>query len=89
MLIEHFGGGAPFRVRSYSGVRSKNDVYIEYASGESEYYDLVKDPYQMDNKAGTLAPALLARLSGRVAALRSCAGAACRGAEGTSADTVR
>jgi arylsulfatase A-like enzyme len=89
MLIEHFGGGAPFRVRSYSGVRSEKDVYVEYASGEKEYYDLVKDPYQMENTAGMLPPALLARLSGRVAALRNCAGAACRAAEGSSEKTAR
>lgn len=84
MLIEHFGGGAPFRVRSYTGVRSEEDVYIEYATGEREYYDLTTDPYQMENTVGHLPPALLAKLSGRVAALKNCAGPACRAAEGVA-----
>ena len=82
ILIEHFGGGAPFRVRSYTGIRSEKDVYVEYASGEKEYYDLVKDPYQMENRAAKLPPATLAKLSRRVAALKACAAAACRTAEG-------
>lgn len=85
MLIEHFGGGAPFRVRSYTGLRSETDVYVEYANGEKEYYDLRKDPYQMDNTAKSLSPETLARLSGRVAALKTCKGEGCRTAEGSQA----
>lgn len=84
ILIEHFGGGAPYRVRSYTGLRSEKDVYVEYASGEKEYYDLVKDPYQMENAAAKLPPATLARLASRVAAVKNCAAAACRAAEGTA-----
>ena len=84
ILIEHFGGGAPFRVRSYSGIRSESDVYVEYASGEKEYYDLAKDPYQMNNTARSLSAATLAHLSGRVAALKDCVSGSCRAAEGNS-----
>lgn len=82
ILIEHFGGGAPFRVRSYSGIRSEQEVYVEYVTGEKEYYDLVKDPYQLENQAASLSPALRSKLSARVAALKDCAAAACRAAEG-------
>ena len=82
ILIEHFGGGAPFRVRSYAGIRSEKDVYIEYASGEKEYYDLVKDPYQLENTAAKLPPATLEELSKRTAVLKACAAATCRAAEG-------
>ncbi len=84
ILIEHFGGGSPFRVRSYSGIRSETDVYVEYVTGEKEYYDLVKDPYQMENTAASRSPAALAKLSARVTALKKCAGAACRVAEGAA-----
>ncbi len=84
ILIEHFGGGAPFRVRSYSGTRSENQTYVEYVTGEKESYDLVNDPYQMENKAATLSPSALAKLSARVKALKACAAAACRAAEGVS-----
>jgi N-acetylglucosamine-6-sulfatase len=81
ILIEHFGGGSPFRVRSYSGLRSETDVYVEYASGEKEYYDLLKDPHQMENKARSLSPQKLGALSRRLAAMKSCSGAQCRAAE--------
>ena len=84
ILIEHFGGGAPFRVRSYSGLRAEKDVYVEYVTGETEYYDLVKDPYQMDSQPASLPPATLARLRGRVAAMKNSAAAACRAAEGST-----
>jgi arylsulfatase A-like enzyme len=84
ILIEHFGGGAPFRVRSYSGMRSENETYVEYVTGEKESYDLVKDPYQMENQAATLSPSALARRSERVKAFKICAAAACRAVEGVS-----
>jgi N-acetylglucosamine-6-sulfatase len=89
ILIEHFGGGSPFRVRSYVGARTEKDVYIEYATGEKEYYDLVADPFQMENRASSLAPAVLARLSARLAALRNCAAAACRAAESAPAPPAK
>lgn len=82
ILIEHFGGGAPFRIRSYSGVRTETAVYVEYASGEKEYYDLVKDPHQLQNVASSLPLSTLAKLSGTVAAFKNCAGTGCRTAEG-------
>lgn len=81
MLIEHFGGGSPFRVRSYSGIRSAGDLYVEYATGEKEFYDLAADPAQLVNRASELAPSRSARLAALVAALRSCRGSACRAAE--------
>jgi hypothetical protein len=69
-------------VRSYTGFRSEREVYLEYASGESEYYDLTKDPFQLANGAAALSPALTTKFKTRVAALKNCAAAACRAAEG-------
>ena len=89
MLIEHFGGGAPFRVRGYFGLRSKDAAYIEYATGEKEYYDLAKDPYQMENAAARLDAPTLARLRARVSALKDCRGRACRLGEGTASTEAR
>lgn len=89
MLIEHFGGGAPFRVRGYFGLRSREATYVEYATGEKEYYDLVKDPYQMENTAARLNPPTLAALRARVGALKDCKGASCRAAEGTATLAAR
>jgi hypothetical protein len=31
-------------------VRHQDEVYIEYESGETEYYDLKIDPYQLENR---------------------------------------
>ena len=89
ILIEHFGGGAPFRVRGYFGLRSTRATYVEYATGEKEYYDLVKDPFQMDNLASRLDTATLAALHARVTALKDCKGPACRTAEGTATLSAR
>jgi hypothetical protein len=89
MLIEHFGGGAPFRVRGYFGLRSREATYVEYATGEKEYYDLVKDPYQMENIAARLDAPTLAALRARVGALKDCKGASCRAAEGTATLAAR
>jgi N-acetylglucosamine-6-sulfatase len=48
-LIEHWGGidGVP----AYCGVRTEEYKYVEYQTGEEQLYDLVVDPYEMDNKA--------------------------------------
>ena len=89
ILIEHFGGGAPFRVRSYSGLRTPVETYVEYASGEKEYYDLRTDPYQLHNRAADLSPRTLARLSARVAAFRICAGASCRAVDQDSSPATK
>ena len=29
----------------------KNDTWVEYENGERELYDLMHDPYQLENKA--------------------------------------
>ena len=53
-------------------------TYVEYGNGERELYDLRRDPFQLDNRAASADPALLAALSTRLAALRACAAATCR-----------
>jgi arylsulfatase A-like enzyme len=78
ILIEAFGGGAPFRIPTYAAVRTATELYMENARGDSEYYDLRTDPLQLDNAVRRAASATIGRLSARVAALRNCAGAACR-----------
>jgi N-acetylglucosamine-6-sulfatase len=67
--------GAP----RFTGLRTTSELYVEHGGGEVELYDLRRDPYQLDNLAGTPAVAeLQRRLAGRLAALRSCSGADCR-----------
>jgi N-acetylglucosamine-6-sulfatase len=63
----------------FTGVHTADHVYVEYATGEVELYDLRRDPYELRNLAGTPAAAPLQRtLAARLARLRDCVGAACR-----------
>ncbi|HKA33540.1 MAG TPA: sulfatase [Candidatus Binatia bacterium] len=63
---------------SFDGLRSTEYLYVEYATGEKELYDVRADPYEMHNLARTSSPELLAELSKRVSDLKRCAGAGCR-----------
>ena len=66
---------------THAGLRTRTYKYVEYATGEREYYDLVKDPFELNNLAATLDSAYAARLSRYAATLSRCAGESCRAAE--------
>ncbi len=54
-----------------AGVRSPEWKYVEYVSGETELYDLVADPYELENKTGDPAHAeRKAELAARLRQLR-------------------
>ncbi|HYV14740.1 MAG TPA: sulfatase [Conexibacter sp.] len=73
------GSGNP---PTYEALRSKDALYVEYADGERELYNLATDPFELDNLADAAPPALLARLSASLAAMAGCHGAAqCREAQ--------
>jgi N-acetylglucosamine-6-sulfatase len=48
-LIEHMRGTND--VPTYCGVRNERYVYVRYATGEEELYDLRRDPYELSNVA--------------------------------------
>lgn len=50
LLLEHMEGTNP--VPTYCGVRAVHTVYVRYATGEEELYDLVADPFELSNLAG-------------------------------------
>jgi N-acetylglucosamine-6-sulfatase len=77
LLIEGVKSGSPKRP-AYSGVRRQDEIYVRYESGEEEFYDLRKDPYQLDSRPQDASASLKKRLE----ALKSCAGEGCRQAEG-------
>ena len=54
ILIEHLAleEGFGSLIPDYVGIRTVGWKYIEYITGEIELYDLVNDPYEMDNLAG-------------------------------------
>ncbi|MDP9412200.1 MAG: sulfatase [Actinomycetota bacterium] len=62
-------------------VRTEDHIYVEYATGPRELYDLEKDPYQVNNRYYTADPELVRNLEERLAALRDCSGPDCRAAE--------
>jgi N-acetylglucosamine-6-sulfatase len=84
-LVEHHGPdntlGDPDRQNSgsgepptYAAIRSPAFAYVRYVTGETEYYDLASDPYELDNLAPTLPPARAHQLDGWLNALHTCAG---------------
>jgi arylsulfatase A-like enzyme len=86
VLIEHhgnvgFGLGDPDappagsgNPPSYEALRSRDSLYVEYADGERELYDLASDPFQLHNLADEVPPVRLAKLSGQLAGLANCHG---------------
>jgi N-acetylglucosamine-6-sulfatase len=88
-LIEHHGPGTSAddpdaqTVRNgmpttYEALRTSTYTYVEYDNGEREYYERAADPDELDNIAGTLPPARLARLHADLEAMRDChTGEAC------------
>jgi N-acetylglucosamine-6-sulfatase len=60
---------------SYEAIRTASSLYVEYLSGETEFYDLTTDPWEMTNTAGTLAPARAGKLHDALIAAKNCHGA--------------
>ena len=68
-------------VPTFTALRAADVLYVEYATGERELYDLNTDPYQLENLAEGAEPDRLARLSEQLKALQDCAAASCRAVE--------
>jgi N-acetylglucosamine-6-sulfatase len=66
------GSGNP---PSYEAIRTRDSLYVEYVTGEREYYDLARDPFELDNIAAQLPPARLRRLHRTLARIEACHGA--------------
>jgi len=73
----------------YRGVRTDSFIYLEYEGGELEYYDLIADPYELDNLAKSLDPARLASLHAWVDQLKNCRAEECRAAEINVPDNLK
>jgi len=68
-------------IPEFHGLRGIGYVYVEYETGEKEFYDLSKDPYELNNLAAKLDPATGKTLADRVKTLVSCKAETCRAAE--------
>ena len=62
-------------------LRMPTEKYIRFENSEKEYYDLTKDPYEVESKPGSVAAETRAYWERRMDDLRSCAGPTCRTAE--------
>jgi arylsulfatase A-like enzyme len=87
VLIEHHGvgnrrndpddqpplGGNP---PSYEAIRTADYLYVDYVDGEREYYDLRSDPFELDNRYGSLPRAMRERLHAAARRQAQCSGTA-------------
>lgn len=84
-LIEHRSSAEEHpsvrEIPNYDAVRTSRYLYVEYATGEKELYDLEADPFELTNIYASASPTLLSDLKARLDALESCAGAECKRAE--------
>jgi arylsulfatase A-like enzyme len=77
ILSEHqpAGVGLP----EWALVRTKDLKFVDYPTqGETEYYDLVNDPFEIDSRHRTLTTARRQELLARLDRLRTCRAAGCR-----------
>jgi N-acetylglucosamine-6-sulfatase len=66
------GSGNP---PSYEAIRTASSLYVEYSTGEREYYDLTRDPFELRNLAASLPPARKRTLHRTLVRIERCHGA--------------
>jgi arylsulfatase A-like enzyme len=62
----------PVDPNSYEAIRMINSVYVEYQDGETEYYDLVLDPFEQNNTVATLTAAQVALFHDTISNIKNC-----------------
>jgi hypothetical protein len=66
---------------SYEAIRTKQFLYVEYRNGQREFYNLLTDPYELQNVADKLTVSQRETLHTELARLRHChTSAACQAA---------
>jgi hypothetical protein len=63
---------------SYDALRTKDFLYVEYANGDREYYDLRTDPDELSNVIGELSLRRTFLLHRWLESMRTCHGVNCR-----------
>ncbi|HET7048823.1 MAG TPA: sulfatase-like hydrolase/transferase [Solirubrobacteraceae bacterium] len=57
---------------TYEAMRTSRFLYVEYADGEREFYDLRSDPFELHNQAGSLTASQLALLHRDLLRMKRC-----------------
>jgi N-acetylglucosamine-6-sulfatase len=65
------------RPTTYEAMRTHSYLYVEYADGEIEFYDLRRDPFELHNIALSLTPQQLNLLHTELSAMKHCRGSGC------------
>jgi len=63
---------------TYRGIRTDRFMYVEYNNGEIEFYDLVTDPYELENLSAKISPEILSSLHVWLGQLETCTAKDCR-----------
>jgi N-acetylglucosamine-6-sulfatase len=69
-----FQQGASGKPPTYEAMRTGWFLYVEYADGEREFYDLRTDPFELHDLADQLSGATLAQLHQALVAMKRCHG---------------
>jgi N-acetylglucosamine-6-sulfatase len=67
---------------AFEAIRTTTNLWVEYASGERELYNLKEDPYELQSLHNTASPDFKRHLARRLDRLRDCSREGCRNAEG-------
>lgn len=78
LLVEHWETGDPMVIPDFFLLRQQQRVYVEYVTGEIEWYDLSADPDQLQSRHAQLPDEERQRLSERLKLLKNCRGPGCR-----------
>ena len=74
-------GEGDIKAPTYKAIRTKSFLWVRYANGERELYDLRQDPYQLNSRDPNNNRRLVSGLNNRLDRLATCAGTECRVAE--------
>jgi N-acetylglucosamine-6-sulfatase len=71
-----------FHIPDYEAVRTADQTYVRWKTGERELYDLRRDPHELENIYDRADPLTRARFKTRAELLDGCRGSSCVAAEG-------
>ena len=82
-LVEHWEGKSQLTkyLKTYKAIRTDSEIYIEYENSTGEYYDLTKDPFQLNNQIGCTEDSCkkqISNLKESLLLLKNCGGGTCQ-----------